>query len=176
MPDDLAGKRVLDIGAWDGYFAFAAEKRGAAQVVAADMVTAPGFRLAKRLLHSQVAAIEVDIMDLDPEKIGAFDLVLCLGVLHHLKHPLMALERVCRVTAERLILETYVDMLDCPRPAMAFYPGAELNGDPSNWCGPNPAMVIAMLRTAGFRRAEMYANTLSGNGYAENRAVFHAWK
>jgi glycosyltransferase involved in cell wall biosynthesis/2-polyprenyl-3-methyl-5-hydroxy-6-metoxy-1,4-benzoquinol methylase len=176
MPEKLSGLSVLDIDAWDGYFSFAAEKRGAAKVVAADLSTAPGFNVAKRLLQSQVSAIEMDVMDLDPEKIGTFDLVLCLGVLYHLKHPLMALERICSVTAGQLILETYVDMLDCPRPAMAFYPGDELNGDPTNWCGPNPAMVVAMLRIAGFQRAEIFSDTRSGDRYAENRAVFHAWK
>ncbi len=176
LPRDLSGKTVLDIGAWDGFFSFAAELRGAAKVVAADIATAKGFVLAKRILKSKVCAVEIDIMDLSPEKVGMFDWVICLGVLYHLKHPLMALERVFSVTAERLILETYVDMLDCPRPAMAFYPEAELNRDPSNWCGPNPAMVIAMLRTVGFTHAEMFTNTFSGNGYADNRAVFHAWK
>jgi tRNA (mo5U34)-methyltransferase len=120
MPEDLTNLSVLDIGAWDGYFSFAAEKRGAAKVVAADLSTAPAFNVAKRLLQSQATAVEIDVIDLDPQKIGTFDLVLCLGVLYHLKHPLMALERIYSVTSGRLILETYVDMLDCPRPAMAF--------------------------------------------------------
>lgn len=172
---DLKGMRVLDIGAWDGFFSFEAERRGAAEVVAADIVLQPGLRLAKRILGSAVKPLAIDILELSPERVGRFDLVLCLGVLYHLKHPLLALERVFSVTAGKLILETHVDMLDCPRPAMAFYPADELNGDPSNWCGPNPAMVIAMLRTAGFRHVEMHAHTLSG-GYAENRAVFHAWR
>ena len=176
LPADLIGKSVLDIGAWDGFFSFAAERRGATRVVAADIATAPGFTLAKQLLKSKAAALEIDIMDLDAERTGTFDLVLCLGVLYHLKHPLMALERICSVAGRQLILETYVDMLDCPHPAMAFYPGGELNGDPSNWCGPNPAMVIAMLKTVGFKSAEMFSNTFAGRGYAENRAVFHAWK
>ncbi|NJD38930.1 MAG: DUF1698 domain-containing protein [Geobacter sp.] len=175
MPESLVGKTVLDIGAWDGFFSFTAEKLGAEKVVSVDIATQAGFKVAKDILNSQAIPIEIDVMEITPEKIGTFDLVLCLGVLYHLKHPLMALERIYSVTADQLILETYVDMLDCDRPAMAFYPDRELNGDPSNWCGPNPEMVLAMLKTVGFSKAEMYSNTLTG-GYAANRAVFHAWR
>jgi len=173
----LTGKTVLDIGAWDGFFSFTAEKRGAKKVIAVDIPIQKGFKVAKQILVSQVIPVEINVLNIGPENIGTFDLVLCLGVLYHLKHPLMALERIFSVTADQLILETYVDMLDCDRPAMAFYPGTELNNDPSNWCGPNPAMVIAMLKTVGFRKAEIYSNTFSGEGgYAANRAVFHAWR
>lgn len=175
IPENLINKTVLDIGAWDGFFSFTAEKRGAVKVVAVDIPIHAGLKVAKKILDSQIIPMEIDVMDIAPENSGMFDVVLCLGVLYHLKHPLMALERIYSVTAGQLILETYVDMLDCDRPAMAFYPGTELNGDPSNWCGPNPEMVLAMLKTVGFRKAEMYSNTFSG-GYAANRAVFHAWR
>jgi tRNA (mo5U34)-methyltransferase len=65
-----------------------------------------------------------------------------------MRHPLLALERVASVTNDHLIVETHVDMLNVGRPAMAFYPGNELNNDHTNWCGPNPAMVHALLRSS----------------------------
>jgi tRNA (mo5U34)-methyltransferase len=71
-----------------------------------------------------------------------------------MKHPLLALERVASLCREQLILWTQIDMADIARPAAAFYPGTELNNDPTNWWGPNSAAVIGMLTTAGFRRAE----------------------
>ena len=85
------------------------------------------------------------MLDHSPETADVFDLVLFLGVLYHMRHPLQALERVYSVTGKQLILETHLDMLDFDRPAMAFYPGDELNGDPSSWRGPNVAAVALML-------------------------------
>ena len=75
-------------------------------------------------------------MDISAERLGTFDVVLFLGVLYHLRHPLLALERVFSVTKDLLILETHVDMLSTRRSALAFYPGRELEGDMSNWWGP----------------------------------------
>ncbi len=72
-----------------------------------------------------------------------------------MRHPLLALERLRSVTRELLVLETHVDMLWARRPAMAFYPGRELAGDNSNWWGPNPRAVDAMLRAAGFREVRL---------------------
>jgi len=69
-----------------------------------------GFELARRVLDSKVQDADIDVMDLAPERIGTFDLVLFLGVLYHLRHPLLALERVASVTEEQLILETHVDL------------------------------------------------------------------
>jgi tRNA (mo5U34)-methyltransferase len=78
-----------------------------------------------------------------------------LGILYHMKHPLLALERVRSVTRERLIMSTFVDMTWWPKPAMAFYEGSEANRDPTNWWGPNPPAVVGMLRAAGFERVEI---------------------
>ena len=69
-----------------------------------------------------------------------------------------------------LVLETHVDMLHEPRPAMAFYPGAELSSDPSNWFGPNPACVVAMLRDVGFTRIEEKPTP------ASSRRFYHAFR
>jgi tRNA (mo5U34)-methyltransferase len=163
MPADLRGKTVLDVGAWDGFFSFEAERRGAERVVAADSraweatdgTGKRGFDLARRALRSAVEDVHVDVLDLDPERVGVFDVVLFLGVLYHMRHPLLALERVASVTGELLILETHVDMTWTRRPAAAFYPGHELRLDPTNWWGPNPEAVVGMLRTVGFRDVDI---------------------
>jgi len=160
---DLQGQTVLDVGAWDGFFSFEAERRGAARVLATDSFawngtnwsTKAGFELAREALGSHVEHRDVDILDLDPAAIGTFDVVLCLGVLYHMRHPLLALERVAGVTSGMLVLETHVDMTWTRRPAAAFYPGHDLDLDPTNWWGPNPEAVVGMLRAAGFSRAEI---------------------
>lgn len=105
--------------------------------------------------RSRVEDAQIDVMDLSPDTVGTFDLVLFLGVLYHLRHPLLALERLASVTSEQLILETHVDMTWTRRPAMAFYPNTELGQDPTNWWGPNPEAVKAMLLDVGFNRAEV---------------------
>ncbi|MGH2526269.1 MAG: class I SAM-dependent methyltransferase, partial [Actinomycetota bacterium] len=163
MPDDLSGKTVLDVGAWDGFFSFEAERRGAARVLATDSFswtgqgwgTKDGFELARRALGSRVEDRELDVLDLSPETVGEFDVVFFLGVLYHMKHPLLALERVFSVTRELLIMSTFVDATWTRRPTAAFYPRAEANSDPTNWWGPNPGAVVAMLETAGFARVDV---------------------
>src|SRR5919204_2170960 len=162
LPADLSGKSVLDIGAWDGVFSFEAERRGAGRVLATDSYcwsgegwgTQEGFLTARRILGSRVEDLEIDVMDLSPERVGVFDLVLFVGVLYHLRHPLLALERVASVTGDQLILDTHTAMIEEPDPVMRFYPETELNEDPTNWWGPNPPAVEAMLRDVGFRRIE----------------------
>ena len=94
-------------------------------------------------------------MDVSPAGIGTFDVVLFLGVLYHLRHPLLALERVAAVTGDLLIVDTQVDLVSVRRPAMAFYPGRELNSDDSNWWAPNPPALRAMLHDVGFSRVKV---------------------
>jgi tRNA (mo5U34)-methyltransferase len=166
LPASFAGKTVLDVGAWDGFFSFEAERRGAARVLATDSFCwssasgfgKQGFDLAKAALGSRVDDQLIDVLDLSPERVGVFDVTLLLGVLYHMKHPLLALERVASVTKELLVVETVVDMLDTQRPAIAFYETDELAKDATNWCGPNPAALAAMLRTVGFARIEFVAD------------------
>jgi len=198
IPEDLRNLSVLDVGAWDGFFSFEAERRGARRVLAVD--TWPGnnkegFQLARKALGSHVEDMTIDVLDLTPERVGTFDLVLFLGVLYHLRHPLLALERIFSVTANHLILETHIDMLWNKRPAMAFYPGDELHDDPSNWWGPNPAAMISMLKSVGFKRVELiskyhsqlwmfavafYLKMRRGTAFLptlqQNRMIFHAWR
>ena len=206
MPADLSGRSVLDVGAWDGFYSFEAERRGAARVVAADHYAwhgegwgtglgKAGFELARAALDSRVDDVDIDVMDLSADRLGAFDVVLFLGVLYHLRDPLLALERVSSVTTHMLILETVVDMVGISRPAAAFYPARELNDDPTNWWGPNQAAVAGMLRSVGFARVEQISPTPSApfraaraayhhlkgknrfaSAFRQDRAVFHAYK
>ena len=163
LPDRLDGKSVLDIGAWDGFYSFEAERRGASRVLAVDHYqwdgtgwgSKAGFELAREALGSKVEDLGIDVMDLSSEKVGTFDVVLFLGVLYHLKHPLYALERVFEVTGDQLILETEIDMTWTRRPAAAFYPGKELAKTDSNWWGPNITAVEGMLKTVGFREVRL---------------------
>jgi tRNA (mo5U34)-methyltransferase len=166
LPPSLAGRTVLDVGAWDGFFSFEAERRGADRVLATDSfiwdggepgMGKDGFDLAKRALGSRVEERRIDVMDLSPATVGTWDVVLFLGVLYHLRHPLLALERVASVTGGVAIIETVVDMLDVRRPAIAFYEDDRLARDATNWCGPNVPALEAMLRAAGFARVEVVA-------------------
>jgi tRNA (mo5U34)-methyltransferase len=180
LPRDLSGKSVLDIGAWDGFFSFEAERRGASRVLATDSYcwsgegwgTKEGFLTASRILGSRVDDLEIDVMDLAPDRIGTFDLVLFVGVLYHMRHPLLALERVASVAGDQLIFDSHTAMIEERDPMMLFYPGTELNNDPTNWWGPNPPAVEAMLRDVGFRRIERKHPELIRQG----RLIIHAWK
>jgi len=167
LPASLAGKTVLDVGAWDGLYSFEAEKRGAARVLATDHYcwsgpgwgTRAGFDLAHRLLGSKVEARDIDIPDLSPETVGVFDVVLFLGVLYHLPDPFTALERVASVTKELLILETMVDLTFMRQPALSFQRGGSQpcslfrhwRMDPGTWFLPNQAAIVAMLEEVGFK-------------------------
>src|SRR5438093_12235826 len=100
-----------------------------------------------------------------------------------MKHPLLALERVASVTAGQLIMQTQVDMLAVSRPALAFYPGKELSGDPTNWFAPNPAALRAMLETVGFRKVEILSKSFpytvgldTLTTVQPNHVILHAWK
>jgi tRNA (mo5U34)-methyltransferase len=160
MPQDLTGQTVLDIGAWDGFYSFEAERRGARRVVAVDYHswsdhpdswgTKDGFELAREALGSAVEDVYADIMDFSPELFaGTFDVVLLLGVLYHLKDPMLALEKVASITGRHLIVETLIDLRYLRRPAAAFYPEAE-HLNVSNWWGFNRTGVIGLLRAVGF--------------------------
>jgi len=119
--------------------------------------------------------LDLDVMELSPERVGTFDVVLFLGVLYHLRHPLLALERVASVTRDLLILETVVDMVGVRRPAMAFYPARELDHDPTNWWGPNEPAVHGMLQSCGFQAVRTVTASRSAP-YRLVRAVFHQLK
>jgi len=165
---DLKGKSVLDIGAWDGNFSFAARRRGATRVLATDCFcwsgsgwgTKDGFDFANEKMKAGVESLEIDVPDISPERVGSFNVVLFIGVLYHLRHPLLGLERAASVAKDTLIVETVLDAHWMRRPAMVFYPGSERNGDPTNWWGPNAACVIAMLKDLGFKQVERFNDSV----------------
>ena len=158
LPECLAGKTVLDVGAWDGFFSFEAERRGAVRVLATDSFSWSGegwgrkasFQLARDLLGSRVEDRDIGVLDLTPQSVGTFDWVLFLNVLYHMPHPLLALERVAAVTGGTLVVETHLDLTDCENPAIAFYPDGEMWGDKTTYCGPNLPALLGMLKFVGF--------------------------
>jgi len=106
FPDDMTGKSVLDLGCKFGFFCFEALKRGAKRAVGID-VDPYSLERARRLADCLGLPATFEIADIEKEPLHErFDYVLCLNLLHHLKNPLTALERLAAVTDERLILET----------------------------------------------------------------------
>lgn len=170
LPASLENQDVLDIGSWDGYFAFAAEARGARSVLATDIWgdyqivglqqcnrSTDGILFAAEVLKSNVKTQYSNVYDLcetiwakDPEYLA--DVVIFPGVLYHLKEPMRALAEIYRIMAPGglLILETHLDLMKLLRPAVALYRSSECNRDETNYCGPNPAAVEVMLTWAGF--------------------------
>jgi tRNA (mo5U34)-methyltransferase len=165
IPEDLRGKRVLDIGAWDGWFSFEMERRGAS-VVAVDATKRTRFLEAKAMLDSKAEHVVADICYLTPRDIGYFDIVLFFGVLYHLKHPMLALERVCELTTDLACIESFVtdEQPFGTVPTMEFYEGTQLAGQFDNWVGPNISCLMAMSRTAGFARVD-FKSVMDGRAH-----------
>ena len=176
LPADLTGKTVLDIGCNAGFYAFEMKRRGAARVVGID--TDPRY-LAQAKLASEVLGHEIELRQLDVYSVGrlgeTFDVVIFMGVLYHLRHPLLALDLIHDHVARDLLL--FQSMLRGPdpvpvaddypfertdifarpgHPAMYFVE-QRYAGDWTNWWIPNRACVEGMLRSSGFsieQRAE----------------------
>jgi tRNA (mo5U34)-methyltransferase len=163
LPEELNGRRSLDIGAWDGWFSFEMERHGAS-VTAIDLVEVKNFLYAHQRLKSKVNYLVSDVYDLPELKLAPFDYVLFLGVLYHLRHPLLALEIVCALTTEMAVIDAYVidgeeqEYIANPIPFMEFYETDELGGNIDNWFGPTTDCLKALCRSAGFARVE-YVNT-----------------
>jgi tRNA (mo5U34)-methyltransferase len=157
IPQDLSGLRALDIGCWDGWFSFELERRGA-EVVAIDVWDNPRFREMHAIYNSRVDYRQMDVYELSPATVGTFDIVLFLGVLYHLKHPLLGLEKVCSVTTGLAAVDSFIlrDNFDLnAQPMLNFYENDEFEGQTDNWVAPNLACLAAMCRTAGFARVEL---------------------
>ncbi|THD70870.1 methyltransferase domain-containing protein [Phenylobacterium sp.] len=187
----VAGKRVLDIGAWDGFFSFEAERRGAAHVLATDHFcwsgsgwgTKAGFDYAHGRLGSRVASLDIDVPRIAPETVGMHDVVLFLGVLYHVKDPLAALERAASAAGEMLVVETATALDRLPWPVARYYPGAELNNDATNFWAPNRRCLEGMARDLGFTRIEMTGHPATRPHWRRpdlywkhNRVFMHAWR
>ncbi|MDY7523890.1 class I SAM-dependent methyltransferase [Sphingomonas sp. 10B4] len=198
--DDLCGKTVLDVGAWDGFFSFEAERRGAARVLATDHFcwsgsgwgTRQGFDFIHHNLNSGVESLDVDVLALDPQVLGQFDLVLLLGVLYHVKDPYGCLEAAARMCADHLVIETVTALASETLPAMRLYKPGELGGDPTNFWAPNVPALELMLSNFGFTRIEVSPSPVSrshplnqgAGGFlrpkvkkdASHRTIIHAWR
>ena len=165
--EQVLGKSVLDIGAWDGFFSFEAERYGAARILATDHYcwsgagwgTKAGFDLMHRHFDSKVESMDVDLPELSPATLGTFDIVLFLGVLYHLKDPFGGLEKAAAMCREQLIVETAADMLHIDEPVMRYYLGTELNSDATNFWAPNRACLKNMLHELGFPTVEFLKQT-----------------
>ncbi len=172
LPADLSGARALDIGCNAGFYTFELARRGA-DVLAIDVDehylrqarwAADEFGLAERVTLRRLGVYDLAHLDVE-----AFDVVLFLGVLYHLRHPLLALDVVAPLVGGTLVVQTLtmpgeqrvdapanvdIDERDALRapgwPAMAFIEH-ELAADPTNWWAPNAACVEAMLRSTGLR-------------------------
>lgn len=129
IPADLTGWSVLDIGAYDGFFSFECERRGA-DVVAADSFAwdtfgTRAFDFAREVLASKVRSLHLDVDNFNPDDVGQFDLVLLPGVFYHLRNPFLALERLRRITRRTLIIDTHcmVPAFHERYPIIGFFPG-----------------------------------------------------
>jgi tRNA (mo5U34)-methyltransferase len=199
LPNDLSGKTVLDIGCWDGFYSFECEKRGA-KVLAIDncermkrlnerqyaYLGNKGFEVAKEILQSQVEFKFMDVHNISPENIGKFDIALFLGVLYHMKCPLLALEKISKVTKELLIVESEYLKIPTRVPLLRYTEGNSYNQDPTVWFIPNEACIKGMLRDAGFKKIETIFKShtsLKGAtkfmlqlGYNSGRIILEAYK
>jgi len=196
LPERMDGMRVLEIGTWDGFWAFEMERRGA-EVVALDLDDerdldwpprrrpstystvrrGDGFRLAKEILGSKVERVDMSIYNALPSELGTFDLVFCGSVLIHLRDQLLALERMAGLSTNRLILAEEYDRLSQLVPfGVARY---RANRDKSVvfWL-PSVRTWKRMIWTAGFDRIEERSrfNMRFGSGLSVRHAVFHGHK
>jgi tRNA (mo5U34)-methyltransferase len=170
IPADLAGKSVLDIGCNAGFYSLEMKRRGAARVLGIDC---DDRYLEQARFAAQFSRLDVEFQQLSVYDVGTlgerFDIVLFMGVLYHLRHPLLALDRIHEYAARDLLVfqsmqrgsdevaavaENYnfwdnelFDGSDYPRLHFIEHRFAD---DPTNWWVPNRACTEAMLRSAGF--------------------------
>ncbi|MBO1076863.1 TIGR04290 family methyltransferase [Roseomonas marmotae] len=171
LPQDMTGLSVLDIGCNGGFYALEMKRRGAARVLGIDHDERylEQARFAARILNQEIEFRQMEVYD-----VGAlgerFDLVIFMGVLYHLRHPLLALDLIHEHVARDLLLfqsmqrgsaevgpvaENYAftdtapfERPDFPRMQFIEHRYA---GDSTNWWVPNRACAEAMLRNSGFQ-------------------------
>jgi tRNA (mo5U34)-methyltransferase len=180
VPTDLTGKRVLDVGAWDGYWTFEALKRGAREVVAIDDFSDflssldsrqgwDSFDLCRDALgysEAQCQRHDMSVYDLTEAQFGRFDHVFCFGVLYHLRHPLLALDTLAALCDEAIFIESAI--LDDYSPyrggighgypdgqmVMEFYPDKQYGNNDTNYWVPTLHCLGHMVRSAGFAHVD----------------------
>lgn len=193
--DSLEGRRVLDIGAWDGFFAFEAERRGAADVLATDHFcwSGPGwgdkrgFNHAHARFGSHVRSLDLDVEDHNAAALGQFDTVLLLGVLYHVTDPYRILRSAAEMCTDHLVVETVTALRHEAMPAMRLFTELELDRDSTNYWAPNILALREMCRRFGFTRFRTVPQALDNAGWRRwtrpfrrrdsyRRAIFHAWR
>jgi tRNA (mo5U34)-methyltransferase len=177
VPKDLTGKTVLDIGCNAGFYSFEMKRRGAARVLGID-------EDERYLEQARFVADELGVRDCEFRRLNTydvavlgerFDLVIFMGVLYHLRHPLLALDLIREhVANDMLLFQTMQrgskELIQVPEDHSFHQPGTfeeppifsdpaypkmhfierSYAGDWSNWWAPNRACAEAMLRAAGF--------------------------
>jgi len=170
IPADLSGKSVLDIGCNAGFYSLEMKRRGAARVLAIDYDE--GY-LRQARFAAEVTGFNIQFAQLSVYDVGAlghrFDVVLFLGLLYHLRHPLLALALIPeRVVGDLFVCQSMQRGDPGEEPLDKDYPFSETaiferpsyprlsfiehrySGDDTNWWVPNRACMRAMLRSAGF--------------------------
>lgn len=173
IPQDLSGKSVLDIGCNAGFYAMEMKRRGAARVLGLD---SDEEYLSQARFAAEVSGLDIEFRRLSVYDVGAlgerFDVVLFMGVLYHLRHPLLALDLIHEHAAGDLLVfqsmqrgdptlpalaENYdfwtTDHFDQPNYPKLHFVEHEYADDWTNWWIPNRACTEAMLRSAGFEIA-----------------------
>jgi SAM-dependent methyltransferase len=194
IPRDLRGKQALDIGAYDGFFTFHLEGLGA-EVTSIDVwpeeEVFQQFMFARRAKRSQGRYKRMDVHDLSEANAGKFDLILCAGVLYHLRYPFAALERIRSVCRHQLILETVclIPFAHSNYPLKAFFKGDGYPNPSGRHWGIAGAATIAWLQEAlwcaGFSKVDvvykpsfrLWKALVAGvlNSPQTGRVVLHAW-
>jgi tRNA (mo5U34)-methyltransferase len=169
FPADMTGKTVLDIGCNAGFYSLRLHARGARVTwIDHDEHYLRQARFAAEVLGADIEYRVLDVYDV--ERLGRqFDYVLFMGVFYHLRHPLLALDRVAGLTRERMVFQTMIRGLpgayrleadypitqraifDDPRMPAMYFIEHQYAGDPTNWWIPNDSGMEAMLRSAGLR-------------------------
>ncbi|MBZ9677601.1 TIGR04290 family methyltransferase [Mesorhizobium sp. ES1-1] len=170
IPHDLSGKSVLDIGCNAGFYSIEMKRRGAERVLGIDFDEA---YLAQARFAAEIADCEIEFRQLSVYDVGAlgetFDIVLFMGVLYHLRHPLLALDLIRQHVANDLLVfqsmqrgsketlpveENYHfwthDLFERAAFPKLHFIEHRYADDPTNWWIPNRACTEAMLRSAGF--------------------------
>jgi tRNA (mo5U34)-methyltransferase len=181
IPADLTGKSVLDIGCNAGFYSLEMKRRGAARVVGID--SDPAY-LAQARFAAEVCGADIEFRELDVYNIARlrekFDLVLFMGVLYHLRHPLLALDLLYEhVVKDMMVFQSLqrgsrevlplkddyefweTGLFNEPGYPVMHFVEKRYSHDPTNWWIPNRACVEAMLRSSGFElvdhpEAEVY--------------------
>jgi tRNA (mo5U34)-methyltransferase len=153
---DVRGLSILDVGTCNGGACFELERRGASRVVGVDIYDDEwfGFAAIREFLGSAAEYVQASVYGLESLLDEQFDVVLFLGVLYHLRHPLLALDSVRSVTRSYAVIETETCDADVgvlsSESLVRFFRGDELNADRSNWFAPTHRALIEWVSSCGF--------------------------